>query len=119
MINREKVAKLLREAGKNAGDWCDSADEAFEKVDTIIGTYDSCKYSDFFNRLADLIDPTCHMNWTYWDGDELLDSYMDNITGTPEDTMAYHCCACDEIFRYERHDSPNYCPNCGARVVRE
>lgn len=68
--------------------------------------------------LADLIDPTCHMDWTYWDGDELLDSYMDNITGTPEDTAAYHCRACDEIFRYERHDIPNYCPCCGARVVK-
>ena len=119
MINREKVAKLLREAGKNAGDWCDSADEAFEKVDTIIGTYDSCKYSDFFNRLADLIDPTCHMSWECGNGDDDTKEYMANIAFTPEDTVACHCHECDEVFRYDRVIIPNYCPACGARVVRD
>lgn len=94
MINREKVAKLLREAGKNAGDWCDSADEAFEKVDTIIGTYDSCKYSDFFNRLADLIDPTCH---------QVIEDETQVCSECSEDL--------DEGYGWD------FCPHCGARVV--
>lgn len=112
MTNRQEVAKKLREVSTAR-----TTDEVYVALLNCIGiTYD---YANLFNRLADLIDPTCHMKWTYWDGDELLDSYMDNITGTPEDTMAYHCCACDEIFRYERHDIPNYCPHCGARVVRD
>jgi hypothetical protein len=94
MINRQEVAKLLRKAGKNAGNWCDSADEAFEKVDIIIGTYDSCKYSDFFSRLADLIDPTC----------KPIEA-GNNIV----------CSGCGA----DLYDDDLYCPNCGARVVRD
>jgi hypothetical protein len=113
MINREKVAKLLREAGKNAGDWCDSADEAFEKVDTIIGTYDSCKYSDFFNRLADLIDPTCEVV-----GVPNNDEFMIRVVS------GFECKKCGHEAIVERScngwaEPPKYCPNCGARVVRE
>ena len=94
MINRQEVAKLLRKAGENAGDWCDSADKAFEKVDTIIGTYNRCKYSDFFNRLADLIDPTCH---------QVIED---------ETQVCSECSGdLDEGYGWD------FCPNCGARVV--
>ena len=102
MINRQEVAKLLRKAGKNAGDWCDSADEAFEKVDTIIGTYDSCKYSDFFSRLADLIDPTCELK--IQDGHACCGNCGHILAGEYEAEEDYWC------FR-------PYCPDCGARVA--
>lgn len=105
MINRQEVAKLLRKAGKNAGDWCDSADEAFEKVDTIIGTYDSCKYSDFFNRLADLIDPTCHLALD----EELSQEFQGEM---------FRCSKCGAAFP-RINGEYRYCPSCGARVVRE
>lgn len=70
-------------------------------------------------RLADLIDPTCHMSWEYGNGDDETDEYMDEIAGTTEDTVACHCHECDEVFRYDRGIIPNYCPSCGARVVRD
>ena len=76
-------------------------------------------YKPALERLADLIDPTCHMSCEYGSGDEVTDEYMDNIAGTPEDTVACHCHACDTVFRYERNIIPNYCPSCGARVVRD
>lgn len=119
MTNREEVAKKLREAGENACNWCYGADIALYEVDDIIGTADSSSYSDFFNRLADLIDPTCHMSCEYGSGDEATEEYMELIADTPEDTVACHCHACDIVFRFERNIVPGYCPFCGARVVRD
>ena len=69
--------------------------------------------------LADLIDPTCHMSCKYGSGDDETDEYMEEIAFTPEDTVACHCHTCDTVFRYDRGIIPNYCPNCGARVVRD
>lgn len=118
MTSREEVAKLFRKAGENAGDWCDGADTAFYKIDVIIGTYDSSSYSDFFNRLADLIDPTCRI------------VYVDESYSTPDagrvDEWHYECSRCcyelsdGEMDEFEGGALPfRYCPNCGARVVRK
>lgn len=76
-------------------------------------------YTGIFIRLADLIDPTCHMSWEYGNGDDDTEEYMEEIAGTHEDTVACHCHECDEVFRYDRGIIPNYCPHCGARVVRD
>lgn len=51
--------------------------------------------------LADLIDPTCEVK--------------DDNRWTSD--FAYVCCACGEHF--STCDKPNYCPSCGARVVRD
>lgn len=58
MTNHEEVAKKLREVGKGNSGWSMTTHAAFLKIDDIIGA--QCKsYEFFFNRLADLIDPTC------------------------------------------------------------
>lgn len=49
----------------------------------------------------------------------LREAGEDNNAGTHEDTAACHCHECDEVFRYDRGIIPNYCPSCGARVVRD
>lgn len=54
---------------------------------------------------------TCEMET---DHDEL-----EVIAYSHEDTWAYKCSACDWSFRYDRGIKPNYCPNCGAKVVGE
>lgn len=59
------------------------------------------------------------MSWEYGNGDDDTEEYMEEIAGTHEDTVACHCHECDEVFRYDRGIIPNYCPNCGARVVRD
>lgn len=92
---------------------------AFMEIDTIIGTKDNYSFSFFFNRLADLIDPTCHMSWEYGNGDDDTEEYMEEIAGTHEDTVACHCHECDEVFRYDRGIIPNYCHACDARVERD
>lgn len=118
MTSRKEIAARLREAGEDNNDWSMGANAAFFKIDDIIGAqYKS--YGFFFSRLADLIDPTCHMSWEYGNGDDDTEEYMEEIAGTHEDTVACHCHSCDEVFRYDRGIIPNYCPNCGARVVQD
>lgn len=123
MTNRQEVAEKLR---------------AKYKERTMPGLFESHKTYNFytlnylkdlekclpdgesaFTVLADLIDPTCHMSWECGNGDDETDEYLEEIALTPEDTVACHCHACDEVFRYDRGIIPNYCPNCGARVVRD
>lgn len=93
MINRQKVAEKLREAGKGNNDWSMSINTAFFKIGDIIGArYRS--YEFFFNTLANLIDPTC----------------------TPEeDGYNIVCSECEADI----YDDDLYCPHCGARVVRD
>lgn len=124
MISREEVAKKWRGVGERldkeppislTGTACITLFELLESV----GIRDNNSYSDVFSRLADLIDPTCHMSCEYGSGDDETDEYMEEIAFTPEDTVACHCHTCDTVFRYDRGIIPNYCPNCGARVVRD
>lgn len=112
MTNREEVAKKLREVSTAR-----TTDEVYVAILHCIGiTHD---YANLLNRLADLIDPTCQMSWEYGNGDDDTEEYMEEIAGTHEDTVACHCHECDEVFRYDRGVIPNYCPACGARVVRD
>lgn len=60
---------------------------------------------------------TCHMVSAF-DADE-LEHEQENISFSPEDTLAYRCDVCGFDFRYERRLYPSYCPNCGAKVVSE
>lgn len=92
MISRKEAAARLREAGKDNNDWSMGVNAAFFKIDDIIGAqYKS--YGFFFNRLADLIDPTC----------KLVEA-GNNIV----------CSGCGA----DLYDDDLYCPHCGARVVR-
>lgn len=59
-----------------------------------------------FDRLADLIDPTCDAEQGY-DRDE------------PIQGRWWKCDVCGEHFIYERGFAPRFCPECGARVVNE
>ena len=112
MISRKEVAARLREAGKDNNDWSMGVNAAFFKIDDIIGAqYKS--YGFFFNRLADLIDPTCEVVEVP-DNDEFM---VRVVSG-------FMCKKCGHEAIVERSydgwaEPPNYCPNCGARVVRD
>lgn len=118
MTNREEVAKKLREGGIAR-----NVQEAYVLLLGCIGIRPQLPavntYKLALERLADLIDPTCHMSCEYGNGDNETDEYMENIAWTPEDTVACHCHTCDEVFRYDRGIIPNYCPSYGARVVHD
>lgn len=117
MTSRKEIAARLREAGKDNNDWSMGTNAAFFKIDDIIGAqYKS--YEFFFNRLADLIDPTCRI------------VYVDESYSTPDagrvDEWHYECSRCcyelsdGEMDEFEGGALPfRYCPDCGARVVRD
>lgn len=112
MTNREEVAARLRETGKDNNDWSMGVNAAFFKIDDIIGAqYKS--YGFFFSRLADLIDPTCEVVEVP-DNDEFM---VRVVSG-------FMCKKCGHESIVERNcdgwaEPPNYCPHCGARVVRD
>lgn len=93
MASRKEIAARLREAGKDNNDWSMGTNAAFFKIDDIIGAqYKS--YGFFFNRLADLIDPTC------------------------KPVEAGNNIVCSECGA-DLYDDDLHCPHCGARVVRD
>lgn len=108
MTNRQEVAEKLRRIEEDV-----DYETAFMEIDTIIGTKDNYSFSFFFNRLADLIDPTCHV----------ID---EEVTHEPTlNALAVHVYECDKCGWYFYmaevccHPKPFYCPMCGARVVRD
>lgn len=112
MTNRQEVVEKLQEAGKGNNDWSMGVNAAFFKICNIIGAqYRS--YEFFFNRLADLIDPTCEFVEVP-DNDEFM---VRVVSG-------FMCKKCGHESIVERNcdgwaEPPNYCPHCGARVVRD
>lgn len=105
MTNREEVAKKLRENST-----VHTTDEAYVVLLNCMGiTYD---YANLFNCLADLIDPTCEFVEVP-DNDEFM---VRVVSG-------FMCKKCGHESIVERNcdgwaEPPNYCPYCGARVVR-
>ncbi len=86
MTNRKEVAKKLRENST-----VHTTDEAYVVLLNCMGiTYD---YANLFNRLADLIDPTCRP------------------------VEADNNIVCSECGA-DLYDDDLHCPHCGSRVVR-
>lgn len=98
MINREEVAKKIRKI-----DEFDCYEMAIYEIDKIIGTEKSPLFSDFLNRLADLIDPTCQL--------ALDEELSQELQGE-----MFRCSKCDAVFP-RINGEYRYCPHCGARVV--
>lgn len=95
MTNREEVAVKLRECGK----WLDSGDtasirEAFYLIEQNVEAPRGREFAPFFDRLANLIDPTC-----------IPVEAGNNIV----------CSGCGA----DLYDDDLYCPNRDARVVRD
>ena len=98
MNSREEVAWKLRRIEEDV-----DYETAFMEIDTIIGTKDNYSFSFFFNRLADLIDPTCHL--------ALDEELSQELQGE-----MFRCSKCDAAFP-RINGEYRYCPNCGARVM--
>lgn len=117
---RRKIARKLRAAAVYLPNDIDSEDLEMA-IATTVCNYDVPNVETLLNRLADLVEPeperTCRMVSAF-DTDE-LENIQENISFSPEDTLAYRCEGCGFDFRYERGLYPSYCPNCGARVKED
>lgn len=108
---RREVAERLRRAWPEAGDM----EKVWDVLDPILGTHDGQDtyraWEQTFNRLADLIDPTCEV-MEVPDNDEFM---IRVVSG-------FMCKRCGHEAIVERNcdgsaEPPNYCPHCGARVT--
>lgn len=141
MTSYEEIAKNLREAGERLDKEAPSNPTAaayimlFELLESA-GIREGNSYSDVFSRLADIIDPTCKYLpcvgsvWFDDDDEEHEDTSLEDL-GHSENA---YCSVCsyemmtgeEGWFDYERKEHGNrliprfnYCPGCGARVVRD
>ena len=121
---RREVAENLRNM---CGCGCRYAEEFYELLnDTVMRAWDFHDFHDVANRLADLIEPqerTCRV---------VTDIRALSQT---QDMHVKSCSACGYVFGSEEHRQllpgldervavgsvviPNYCPNCGAKVIQE
>lgn len=114
---REETLKTIREGGIARNEA-----EAYVLLLHCIGIRPQLPavytYKPALERLADLIDPTCRI------------VYVDDSWSSPDvgriDEWHYECSKCcyelndEEIDAFEGGALPfKYCPNCGARVVRD
>lgn len=95
---RRKVAAKLRQMSDAHGATeASRVDRALGLEDKVYGTVIAFDSADI-RSLADLIDPTCH------------------VVTSSEGTIA--CDRCHTVMLAVRA-KPSFCPNCGARVVRD
>lgn len=102
MTNREEIAAKLRELRHKTY----YREEIVESITDAISIADPVNTfrepEDVYELLADLIDPTCHD--------------FGSEEGTNGESYDFACSACG--WRGDMTNA-NYCPNCGARVVRD
>ena len=95
---RREVAATLRDAKRK----CDERGYPWMTDDLCLAIgyeHDYEADNGIFDRLADLMDPTCHV-----------------VPFDEESMRLPHCSKCGQPML---NPWPNFCPHCGARVVRE
>lgn len=127
MNDRTKLADELRKAGQELdNDANASMRDALIKIDLIVNSSNhGYEFSPLFDKLADIVDPTCRIYWTDT-------SYNTPGTGYVADGY-YSCshCHCEfgdhtsevwdsyQASYYEGEAPFEYCPHCGARIINE
>lgn len=97
---RREMAERLRREGRALTAIDMGVELASLTLDDAIGIEHNATWEECFNRLADLIDPTCHD----FGGEE----------GTNGEGYDFACSACGYVCDLAE---PKFCPNCGARVT--
>ena len=120
MISDEKRREVAAELRKLADAECIRyAEEFYEELREIVAIDFDGSFEGVANSLADLIAPeerTCRM-------DEVKTGEVADYRDTDE--IIFHCKSCHTergIFSYDEDGNvysarPEYCPNCGAKVV--
>lgn len=95
---RREVAERMRREGRALTAIDMGVELASLTLDDAIGIEHNATWEECFNRLADLIDPTC-------------EAAYDNPFASD---FNYRCMACGEHF--STCGEPRYCPGCGRRI---
>lgn len=108
---RREVAARLRREGCALTALDMGMELASLTLDDAIGIEHNVTWEECFDRLADLIDPTCEV-MEVPDNDEFM---IRVVSG-------FMCKRCGHEAIVERNcdgsaEPPNYCPHCGARVT--
>lgn len=103
---RREVARKLREMGPSADKHSLDYDDVCQRIDEIIGTVECDLWKVFFDRLADLIDPTCTV---------IVDDNLNESEGMGD--VWCTCSECGWLLCANGEPEPKYCPHCGARVI--
>ena len=108
--DRRDIAENLRSIAEFPGRHVRYVEQFKELLeDEIFPDVEYHDYSDMFEQLANLIDPTC---------EGIHRREPDDIDGTPRFTI--HCSDCGQLLDETSGipHSPMYCPNCGTRIIR-
>lgn len=108
---RREVAARLREEGRVLAKLGEGSETASLTLDDVLGVSHDGTWEDQFDRLADLIEPTCEVIEVP-DNDEFM---IRVVSG-------FMCKKCGHEAIVERNcdgsaEPPRYCPCCGARVT--
>jgi rubrerythrin len=103
---RREVAARLRNEGRALTAIDMGVELASLTLDDAIGIEHNATWEECFDRLADLIDPTCEIE----DAGDVPASVKDNLS-------TFFCSECGSPIYNDV--SPSYCPYCGHRVVSE
>ena len=104
---RREIAETLRKYGAELSILYAGCKAACHAIDDAIGCQDGDSWEIFFHRLADLIDPTCHVIGT------ISQDWSDGST------VYEHELSCGHTCRTAWQNPPAFCDKCGARVVDE
>lgn len=102
---RYEVAARLRKCGAELSIIGADCETGLHVIDNIIGCREEDSWERFIARLADLIDPTCHVVGT------IAMDWSDGLTVYNHELSCGHICCTDWP------EPPRYCQYCGARVV--
>lgn len=104
--DRRDIAENLRSIAEFPGRHVRYVEQFKELLeDEIFPDVEYHDYSDMFEQLANLIDPTCHL--------ALDEELSQELQGD-----MFRCDKCNAAFP-RINGEYRYCPSCGARVVRD
>lgn len=105
---RRRIAERLREEGRVLAKLDEGSETASLTLDDVLGVSHDGTWEDQFDRLADLMDPTCHVI----PGEEAVAELKDGtrLTGVP--------LSCGHVvFGVSAKDMPKFCCECGSRIT--
>ena len=102
---RREVAARLRKCGAELSFLGADCETGLHVIDKVIGCREGDSWERFLCRLADLIDPTCHVIGT---------TSQDWSDGS---TVYTHDLSCGHTCRTDWTEPPAFCDECGARVI--